>query len=294
MIYYHTQTILAKQEAKEKGEKGKNNKNEKDNLYKVYTSVYLVYTWRILAKRIPVGQRLVTKAKFAAGRVMAPDTELYALRAATIQIIQFDDCNMIVIFTNHIAAAKRAVDPLVHSGQGHSLAVLSKLGWHIHLAAHDYVCNTPAVSGHHLDTLLNSVRQAVAKSCVDSWISEFQHTSYWGKHFLQMGDMRDQPLKPSILKGGTWLPFTATESLATTARMVRCILGHAPLGEHRAWFNIDGEIQCSMAKPTLPDAWESSWAFFVQTLKPSPLKPPPRESDDFVGGPKLGDRVEWG
>ncbi|TFK18083.1 hypothetical protein FA15DRAFT_575117, partial [Coprinopsis marcescibilis] len=32
MLYYHTQTILAKQEAKEKGEKGKNDKDKKDNL----------------------------------------------------------------------------------------------------------------------------------------------------------------------------------------------------------------------------------------------------------------------
>ncbi|TFK16432.1 hypothetical protein FA15DRAFT_711823 [Coprinopsis marcescibilis] len=172
---------------------------------------------------------------------------------------------MIVIFTDHIVAAKRAVDPSVHSGQGHSLAVcaelskwfsgdpersiefvqvLSKLGWHIHLAAHDYVHDTPAVSGRRLETFLDSVCQAVAKSCVDSWISEFQHTSYWGKHFLQMGDMRDQPLKPSVLKGGTWLSFTATESLATMARMARCILGHAPLGKYHTWFNINGEIQC--------------------------------------------------
>ncbi|TFK16366.1 hypothetical protein FA15DRAFT_711921 [Coprinopsis marcescibilis] len=209
--------------------------------------------------------RLVTKAKFAAGRVTAPDAELYALRAAIIRMIQFDDCNMIVIFTDHIAAAKRAVDPSVHSGQGHSLAVCaqlskwfsggpersiefvqvpSKLGWHIHLAAHDYVRDTPAVSGRRLETSLDSVRQAVAKSCIDSWISEFQHASYRGKHFLQMGDMRDRPLKPSTLKGGTWLSFTASESIATTARMARCILGHAPLGEYRARFNINGEIQC--------------------------------------------------
>ncbi|TFK17355.1 hypothetical protein FA15DRAFT_710900 [Coprinopsis marcescibilis] len=210
---------------------------------------------------------------------------------------------MIAIFTDHIAAAKRAVDPSVHSGQGHSLAmcaelskwfsgdpersiefvqVPSKLGWHIHLATHDYVRDTPTVSGRHIETLLDSVCQVVAKSCIDSWISEFQHTSYRGKHFLQMGDMRDRPLKPSILGGGTWLSSTATESLATTARMARCILGHAPLGEYHARFNIDREIQCSMAKPTLLDAWESSWTFFGQIPEHSPSKPPPRVSDDFV------------
>ncbi|TFK16353.1 hypothetical protein FA15DRAFT_711943 [Coprinopsis marcescibilis] len=27
--------------------------------------------------------------------------------------------------------------------------------------------------------------------------------------------------------------------------MAQCILGHAPLGEYHARFNIDGEIQCS-------------------------------------------------
>ncbi|TFK16508.1 hypothetical protein FA15DRAFT_711740 [Coprinopsis marcescibilis] len=71
--------------------------------------------------------RLVTKAKFAAGRVTAPDAKLYALHAAIIRMTQFGDCNMIVIFTDHIVATKRAVDPSVHSGQGHSLAVCVEL-----------------------------------------------------------------------------------------------------------------------------------------------------------------------
>ncbi|TFK18691.1 hypothetical protein FA15DRAFT_660501 [Coprinopsis marcescibilis] len=258
---------------------------------------------------------MVTKAKFAVGRVMAPDAELYALCVAIIQMLRFDDCNMIVIFTNHIVAAKRAVDPSVHSGQGHSLAVCaklskwfsggpehsiefvqvpSKIGWHIHLAAHDYVRDTPAVSGHRLETSLDSVRQAVAKSSVDSWISEFQHTSYRGKHFLQMRDMQDWPLKPSVLKGGTWLSFTATESIVTTARMVRCILVHALLGEYQAQFNIDGEIQSSrsMVKLILPDAWGNSWTFFRRTLGYLPLKPLLRVSDDFVGGPEAPVRPE--
>ena len=58
-----------------------------------------------------------------AGRVTAPDAELFAIRSAITLATQQDNCERICIFTDSIASARRAVDPSVHSGQGHSLAV---------------------------------------------------------------------------------------------------------------------------------------------------------------------------
>ncbi|TFK16391.1 hypothetical protein FA15DRAFT_662198, partial [Coprinopsis marcescibilis] len=174
--------------------------------------------------------------------------------------------------------------------QGHSLAVCaelskwfsgdpersiefvqvpSKIGWHIHLAAHNYVRDTPAVLGRHLETSLDSVHQAVAKSCVDSWISKFQHTSYWGKHFLQMRDMRCHDASLGMLCWANTTPGSI-------------------------WMEKSSAALRSTAKPILPDAWENSWTFFRRIPEHLPLKPLPRVLDDFVGGPELGDRVEWG
>ncbi|KJA12773.1 hypothetical protein HYPSUDRAFT_210134 [Hypholoma sublateritium FD-334 SS-4] len=40
---------------------------------------------------------------------------------AVVRATQVPGCTRIVIFTDHIASAKKALDPSVHSGQGHSL-----------------------------------------------------------------------------------------------------------------------------------------------------------------------------
>jgi len=62
-----------------------------------------------------------------AGRVTAPDAELFAICSAITLATQQDNCERIYIFTDSIASARRAVDPSVHSGHGHSLAVCRTL-----------------------------------------------------------------------------------------------------------------------------------------------------------------------
>jgi len=55
--------------------------------------------------------------------VTAPDAELFAIRSAITLATQQDNCEKIYIFTDSIASACQAVDPSLHSGQSHSLAV---------------------------------------------------------------------------------------------------------------------------------------------------------------------------
>ena len=149
-----------------------------------------------------LGSELVNQARYIAGRVTAPDAELYAIRAAILCAIGHEECQQITIFMDHIAAAKRAVDPSVHLGQGHSLAVCaalsmwfegnplrtiefihapSQLGWHIHGLTHGFVRAMPVVfSGVSPETSLDSIHSKAAKSCADAWISKYQHASYRG------------------------------------------------------------------------------------------------------------------
>jgi hypothetical protein len=60
---------------------------------------------------------------WAAGKVLSSDGELFAIRSAIVKGCSFENCDRIVLFTDSIGMAKRAVDPSVHSGQAHSLAV---------------------------------------------------------------------------------------------------------------------------------------------------------------------------
>jgi hypothetical protein len=220
-------------------------------------SAYMVYRSGILA----------TQARYVAGRVSAPDAELFAIRGAVVRTIQYGDCNHIILFTDSIAMARRAVDPSVHSGQGHSLAVCSalegwfgvnphhhitfyqvpsKARWDIHFTAHEYVHDMPPIgSGPHPATSLTSVRYSAARSCRDAWTSEFQTVTYRGGQFMMLrkGLMAKNPTQPSYAKGGSWLPLVP-DSLSLAARLCRCILGHAPMGEYYSRFNIPEYTSC--------------------------------------------------
>ena len=61
-----------------------------------------------------VNQR--SKGITVAGRVLPSDAELLAIRMAVGRATALEDCNRIVIFTDSLAIARRAVDPGIHSG----------------------------------------------------------------------------------------------------------------------------------------------------------------------------------
>ncbi|PPQ95632.1 hypothetical protein CVT25_000801 [Psilocybe cyanescens] len=103
--------------------------------------------------------------RHVAGKVTAPDAELYAIRSAIVNATSCNNCTDIFIFTDSMASACRAVDPSIHSGQGHSVAVcealqtwftrkdgqsitfvyvLSQLQWDLHYKAHDRTGPTPS------------------------------------------------------------------------------------------------------------------------------------------------------
>ena len=63
------------------------------------------------------------RVRHVASRVTAPDAELFVIHSAITLATQQDNCEKIYIFTDSIALARRAVDPSLHSGQGHSLTV---------------------------------------------------------------------------------------------------------------------------------------------------------------------------
>ena len=68
----------------------------------------------------------VSSFKAPAGRPTAPDAELFAIRLGVSKATSMDiEC--IILITDSLGSARRSVDPSVHSGQAHSLAICSAL-----------------------------------------------------------------------------------------------------------------------------------------------------------------------
>ncbi|KAJ2911670.1 hypothetical protein MD484_g8746, partial [Candolleomyces efflorescens] len=203
---------------------------------------------------------------WVAGRVLSADAELLAIRMIVSKAVTLENCTRIIIFTDSMAAARRAVDPSVHSGQAHSLAVCktlsawfrisedhsvlfaespSKLKWGLQHVAHNRARSLPPVpTGRRPATSLDSLRKRATDSARDAWITRFQDKTYCGHHFLPLIDTKGKPITPTYTKGGVWLSQVA-EDPKSCARMCRAILDHAPISDYYRRFNIDKSQSCS-------------------------------------------------
>ena len=68
----------------------------------------------------------MSSSKVPAGRTTALDAELFAIRLGVSKATSMD-IEHIILITDSLDSARRSVDPSVHSGQAHSLAVCSVL-----------------------------------------------------------------------------------------------------------------------------------------------------------------------
>jgi len=194
--------------------------------------------------------------------------ELYAICAAIVKACSLPDVNSITLFTDSIASARRAVNPSVHSGQGHSLAVCraleqwfanggrsvtfvmvhSRFEWGPHHEAHEFIRGLPPVGGRHMATSLDSLRKKATTTCLDSWSTMFQNEKYRGHNFLLLQNLDGGIVQPTYAKGGSWLGEVGGR-LSVATRMCRSILGHAPIGSYFQRFNIDESHWCECGVP---------------------------------------------
>jgi hypothetical protein len=207
------------------------------------------------------------RARWVAGRVLPADAELFAIRGGILRAVSEPGCTRVVVFTDCMAAAKAAVDPSVHSGQAHSLAVCkalaawfelspshsvtfaqapSKLEWRLQNEAHSFARGMPSIpSGSRPATTLDSMRKRVTQTALDKWTSLFRSSpEYRGSQFLELQDTKGSTLAPVYANGGTWLP-SVNEDNPLCARLCRAILGHAPIGEYYRRFNIAEDHFCT-------------------------------------------------
>jgi len=185
-------------------------------------SVYLIYRQG----------DVVHQARYIAGRVTAPDVELYAIGAAIVKTCSLPDVHTITLLTDSITSARGAMNPSVHSGQGHSLAVCRALKqwftngshsvtfvmvhswfeWGPHHEAHEFVCGLPPVSSRRMATSLDSIRKKATATCLDSWSTMFQNEKYQSHNFLLLQNLDGGIVQPTYAKGGSWLGEVSSHS----------------------------------------------------------------------------------
>ena len=119
----------------------------------------------------------MSSSKVPAGQATALDAELFAIRLGIVKATSFD-VKHIVIITDSLTTAKRAVDASVYSGQAHSLAIVqplrgfftnhpdcsiyfwdcpSKTQWSLHFLAHEDTTSTKIAARCHPATSLDTL-----------------------------------------------------------------------------------------------------------------------------------------
>ena len=131
------------------------------------------------------------------------------------------DVKCIVIITDSLTAARRAVDASVYSGQAYSLAIVqalrgfftnhpdcsihfwdcpSKAQWSLHFLAHEDATSTKIAAGHYLATSLDALQSKSTTACLNAWRTSFAHPSSQDRHFLPLKGGIKNLLQPSYAK----------------------------------------------------------------------------------------------
>ncbi|CAA7270790.1 unnamed protein product [Cyclocybe aegerita] len=215
---------------------------------------------------IYMGHHELERTRYVSGRVTAPDAELNAISCAVRLAVKQANCQHIMVFTDSMGSAHRAVDPSVHSGQAFSLAVCcalqewfeaddfhritfvyipSALQWDIHGEAHKYVTELKVRVGRRKrDNSIDVLCSRAAHSVLDSWSSTFQNPTYQGSEFLELQQPDGGLLQPSYLNGGPWLS-TFRHSITEFTHVCQCITGHTPIGAYYCRFKINEPHGCT-------------------------------------------------
>ena len=173
-----------------------------------------------------LGQQ-VSSSKTPAGRTTAPDAELFAIRLGIAKATSIA-IERIILITDSLGSARQAVDPSVHPGQAHSLAVCSalrlffsqghgyridfwdcssKAEWSLHQLVHNNMTNTRVSAGLHPATSIDFLRSKSVISCLDTWKTSFNRPIVQGQHFLSLRDRNQRFLQPSYFKDSSWLSY---------------------------------------------------------------------------------------
>ena len=207
----------------------------------------------------------------AAGLSTSDDSELQAIALGITQAtsIGLDIIKEIHVFSDSTNALRHCMDASHHSGQFASISISEKLvPWfqlHPDTSLHlHHISDGVEIEDHQLVHLLATstrveaggapvisadfARREAVTRMLNSWNTLFRTSKYIGSNFLSLYQRKDTPLLPTHLNGGPWMRKTG-HSHALTARMTRCVTGHAPIGAFRSRFFPNEPTACRCGFP---------------------------------------------
>ena len=137
----------------------------------------------------------MSSSKAPTSRTTAPNAKLFAIRLGIAKATSMT-IEHIILITDSLGSARQAVDPSVHPGQAHSLAVCSalrlffsqgygyrinfwdypsKAEWSLHQLVHNGVTNTRVAAGPHPATSIDFLHSKSVISYLDTWRTLFNH-----------------------------------------------------------------------------------------------------------------------
>jgi hypothetical protein len=193
----------------------------------------------------------------AAGLSTSDDAELQAIAAGVDQAydIGLKDIRQVHVFSDSTNALRLCMDVSHHSGQPASLAICRLLvPWlkqhadnmihlhHItpgveledHLLVHIHATSTRVEAGGEPTISADFARCEVVTCMLLGWNALFRTKKYAGSNFLPLYQGK-KLLVPTHVNSGPWMHRTG-HSHELTARLVRCITRHAPIGSFRSRF----------------------------------------------------------
>jgi len=92
-------------------------------------------------------------------------------------------------------------------------------------------------------------RKKECDNILHEWQESFTNNIKKGQYFLKFRDEKQQVIRPTYTKGGSWLPFIGFTNLLC-AQFTCMTTGHAPIGEYRQRFfpHLPTSCPCGEAK----------------------------------------------
>jgi hypothetical protein len=194
----------------------------------------------------------------SAGLSTSNDTELQAIAAGVDQAydIGLEDIRQVHVFSDSTNALRLFMDASHHSGQPASLAICQLLvPWlkqhannsvhlhHItpgveledHQLVHIHATSTRIEAGGEPTISADFARCEAVTCMLSGWNALFRTKKYVGSNFLALYQGKNTLLIPTHVNSGPWMRRMG-HSHELTARLVRCITGHAPIRSFRSRF----------------------------------------------------------
>jgi len=197
--------------------------------------------------------------------ITSTEAELFTIRCGINQVSCLNYISKIIIITDSIHAAKRILDPSIHSYQVQAAAILknlryffnrhkdnsikfwkcpSHLKWWLHNEVDKETKKFNLVPLFPCKNSWEFSKKCESDNILNFWKITFQASNLKGSQFLDLVNNDNNPIEPTYAKGGSWLKsFGHSNSLC--ARAIRAITSHALIGKYRLRFFPREEFKCS-------------------------------------------------